>query len=66
MSIVDQLCAEYGFAWKLNPYRIEDVKTGKVVQAGPSFDVTPKCLKQLRQNLDKQLITRFQTPKDQG
>lgn len=59
MSIVDQLCEDYGFRWELNPYRIVDAKTGKVVQAGPSFDVMPECLSKMREKLDNQLNSRF-------
>jgi hypothetical protein len=62
MSIVDKLLAQYGFGWETAPYRIVDLKTGKTVLEGKSFDLTEDSLRSLKKTWDVRQLRLFKRP----
>lgn len=58
-SIGDDKLAKYGFRWEINPYRIVDIATSQIVQAGPHFDWTAHVLEEQRKAFDRKRANLF-------
>jgi hypothetical protein len=48
-SVVCRVLGRSGLGWRINPYRIVDLKTGLVLSEGPSFDLTPRGIASLQE-----------------
>lgn len=52
MSIADDKASKWGFRIDLNPYRLVDAKSGKIVNDSKHFNLTDKGLQKLREYVD--------------
>jgi hypothetical protein len=57
--VIDDVLKMYGMGLNLYPYRIVDMRTGKVVQEGPTFDLRHDKLLALRKSFDVRQSNQF-------